>query len=221
MSAKQTQGMSWAEQMDKLFNNELPNNATLNVGNSGSLYAQFGMDDLRIGLERGVVTKALRKSKGSKSAHELSESDIRALKKEIMSPVAVINEDDRNSVLVVTDRVDKQGLPIVVAITKNTQVDYQDAHKITSVYGRVNLANDIARAGNENVIVYNNKRLQELTSVTPVTDRVDTESFEVDNSISQDNGVVKNRINYFAAKANAGEGQSTAERALENFVSPG
>ena len=137
-SLKTTQHMTWDDQMKQYFSKDhgtLKSSDTLCVGKSGSKYSGFAMKDSLIGVPQSTVTKGMREKKGSRSAHELSKTNIINLGKGIMNPVAIVDNENRDCVYVVLDDSDPAGNPVIAVINKNRSIDYTDAHEVISAFG--------------------------------------------------------------------------------------
>jgi hypothetical protein len=137
-SLKTTQHMTWDDQMKQYFSKDhgtLKSSDTLCVGKSGSKYSGFAMKDSLIGVPQSTVTKGMREKKGSRSAHELSKTNIINLGKGIMNPVAIVDNENRDCVYVVLDDSDPAGNPVIAVINKNRSIDYTNAHEVISAFG--------------------------------------------------------------------------------------
>lgn len=168
-SLKETRGMSWEEQAKKVNDKRISSYATLNLGHSGETYAQFDMDDLDIGMNIGDLRKITRDAKGSRSAHALNESVIRALPNEIANPVAVFDNPSRNCVYVLTNQRDGKGNPVVAVIAKNSSDGSGTRmHQVKSAYGMQDVMgymNDHL-AGDAKKVVYNKKAFDSIMAVS-------------------------------------------------------
>lgn len=134
-SLRETENMSWDEQVDMCVNDKARGSETLNLGNSGDTYSEFGMDKLPIAMKISDLRKTMRAPDGSKSAHSLTEEQVRQLDKGVRKPVAVFNNPDRNCVYIVTGIRTSESEPIVATMAKNQQVGYDNAHQVKSAYG--------------------------------------------------------------------------------------
>lgn len=140
-SLKETRGMNWAEQVNKVRDTTISSSATLNLGKSGSIYAEFGMADMDIGMNIGDMRKAMREKSGSRSAHGLSEAVVLALPGEIANPVAVFDNPVRNCAYVLTKQRDSDGNPVVAVVAKNARDGSGTSmHQVKSAYGMKDVA---------------------------------------------------------------------------------
>lgn len=73
-SLRDTENMSWEDQVNRVFGNKMPRSATLTVNKSNTPIESIGADNLPIGMDIGDFRKVTRSSNGSRSAHALSKN---------------------------------------------------------------------------------------------------------------------------------------------------
>ncbi len=167
LSIANTRKMTWKEQMNRYFGKQrtLRSSDSLYLGESeGWIDAKRAPSSPRY-IPTGVVTKAMRKQKGSKSAHELSEKDIRGLEYDIENAPVVVLNPDRNAIIYITENLIAGKGRIVATFDLNNELHGENAHKATSIHRRENPGQMIRNLGKEAVVYVKDKnKLNELLS---------------------------------------------------------
>lgn len=132
-SIRNTRSIPWEEQVRGYFQKDGT------VKSSDSLYLGEsrveGLENAPLYIPTSVITKAIRESKGSRSAHGLQRADILGLKDEIKDAPLVIVNPERNAVVYVTDHRTDSGY-LVAAFDLNNDLFGENAHRATSIHGR-------------------------------------------------------------------------------------
>lgn len=132
-SIRNTRNVPWEEQVRGYFRKDGT------VKSSDSLYLGEsrveGLENAPLYIPTSVITKAIRESKGSRSAHGLQRADILGLKDEIKDAPLVIVNPERNAVVYVTDHRTDSGY-LVAAFDLNNDLFGENAHRATSIHGR-------------------------------------------------------------------------------------
>lgn len=96
----------------------------------------------------------------SKHQHGLTELQIKELPQKLEAPVIIMDSIDaaRNSIIVVTDMLDPDGLPVIVSVKVDGKGQYNnveiDSNFITSYYGRERFNNFMQANINANTLLY-------------------------------------------------------------------
>ena len=127
--------MSWDDQVKGYLNKDgsIKSSDSLYLGTSGSEIN--GVSDAPLYIPTGVVNKAMRDPKGSKSGHSLTRKNIAMLKDGIKNAPAVIVNPARNALIYVTANKDSQGRFIIAAFDMDNNLYGENAHRATSIYG--------------------------------------------------------------------------------------
>ena len=138
-SLRDTEHMSWREQLRKVQNGTIRRSATLRVTHSGAVMRTFGLDTKPIGMNIRDLNKIMRPPKGSRSAHALPLDVVQALEREIAEPKVAFENADRNCLYVVTGQKDNEGNPVVATVLKDkADPDGAPMHQLISAYGMEN-----------------------------------------------------------------------------------
>ena len=154
-SIANTRNLSWLEQIAKYFKGSLKTSDSLYLGVSDENIAEVKSSPLYV--PTSVITKALRKPKGSKSGHELKPKDIKNLSSGIINAVAVIYNPSRNALIYITNNTDEHGHQIVATFSLNNDLFGENAHKATSIHQRADIAPMLKSLGSDSKIYVKNK----------------------------------------------------------------
>ena len=162
-SIKNTRGMTWKKQTDSYFGGKLKSSDSLYLGNSGK-YVR-GISSSPLYIPTSIVTKAMRPQKGSRSAHAMTENDIRGLEKGIREAPAVIYNPDRNALIYIAQEAEKGG-QVVATFDLNNDLFGESAHKATSIHPRESIIPMLEKLGKDAVIyVQNENKFNELAGL--------------------------------------------------------
>ena len=141
-SIKNTRKMAWEDQIDDYFKSKnkrklIKSSDTLYLGETNNLFGEDGVNELPLALPQSEITKAMRRKRdsNSRSAHDMTETDIRDIRDGIDTARAVLYNPDRNSVVYITSN-DSGGFPVVVAAKLNHNLNGDMAHTVTTIHPR-------------------------------------------------------------------------------------
>ena len=157
-SLRNTQNMTYDEQMDAYFNKNgknLSSNDSICLRDTKGVFSTFGMEERLIALTQNVVRKGIE-------THNLTEDDVRLIQKGLDAPVfAIVNP--AQEVLIYTGERDGNGKPVAVIMAPGAQIDFQNVYRITSVHGRNEPLATINNFDNgSRYVVYDENKLAEL-----------------------------------------------------------
>lgn len=156
-----TRDMPWEEQVQGYFRNDgtIKSSDSLYLGKS----SVDGVDNAPMFIPTSVITKAIRSPKGSRSAHALSRKNILSLQEDIKNAPVVIDNPARNSIIYVTEMRDPARNYIVATLDKNNDLYGENAHRVTSIHGRENIAAMLEKLGDDaTVFVRNENKLNQM-----------------------------------------------------------
>lgn len=138
------------------------------------------------------MAKCIRAPRGSKSAHNLSRAIIETLPTQILSPVFVVNEWQRNSFAIITDYKDQNKNHMLIALKLSSEVQNLTVNEIVSFYGRNNLKVYLEKHMNE-IHIIDNKKARSLASLLRLQLPTTLQVSDYENKISlQKENVNKN-----------------------------
>jgi len=132
--------------------------------------------------------------------HGLGAETVKKLPKMLAEPVMVMDSLTRDdSVVVLTDTVDKENRPIIAAIKLDGKGYINDleinANILASTYGRNNFNSFIQRnADNRTILYYNKEKSQELSKIPGIQFPDNLESLDSNTIIRQTRAFVKTKI---------------------------
>ncbi len=193
---------SFAEQVDEVINGTFSRYSDLKVCDTPDILLQVGCEQLPIFYTQRHLRDAL-KEKGytgeSIHHHGLSLEQLYDIPNQLANPVMIYDSlSSNNSIVVVTDKLDNDNLPIIAVIKPNGTAKYDfeivDLNFMVSVYGRNNFENQINRALEDNKILYCNKeKSRVLFSVLGLQLSKGFNSFDFNIIIHQSNNIVNTK----------------------------
>lgn len=136
MSAQNT---TYLDQIEQYYNKKLKSFSYIELGQTPELLVKFGAPKLPLIMLQSTLTKCIRESTGSRSAHELPRDVIESLPQQINCPIFLIQDKPRNSIALISDTEDKNGNKILTAILLDTMQHANRVNEIKSIYGKTNL----------------------------------------------------------------------------------
>lgn len=129
----------FAEQVTQALNHKLNPRNALYVGDTSQLLQEIGLDSLPMLYTQKHLADAVKEK--SAGGHGLTTEDILAMPKVIEQPAIVLDSLTRDdSIVLVSDRLDGDGYPIIMAVRANGTGTYElqqvPSNFITSYYGR-------------------------------------------------------------------------------------
>lgn len=193
-----------AEQIQKALAGELPPRRSVYFGKTSNLLVKLGLKQKPIlASPAHMRDNALPKSPNHPSQHGITQAQFEKIPNYLAHPVMVMDSMTRSdSIVVVTDMLDADGLPIIIAINTAGDGFYQlerervPANFISSVHGRSNFSNHtesdyIENNANNNTFLFIDKeKSQNLFRVLGVQFPVRLNDFGFDKIIRQSRNVV-------------------------------
>ena len=157
----------FAEQVNRAINHMLNPRNAIYVGATSDILQRVGLNDLPMLYTQRHLANALKSKEDG--GHGLTVNDILAMPEIVQHPALIMDSLTRNdSIVLVSDRLDGDGYPIIMAVRTNGTGTYDleqiPSNFITSYYGRNdNFAGFIERAiAADKVLYINKKRSQAL-----------------------------------------------------------
>ena len=193
-----------AEQIQKALAGELPPRRSVYFGKTPNLLVKLGLKQKPLLASPSHMREnSLPKDLNHPSQHGITQAQFEKIPKYLAHPVMVMDSMTRSdSIVVVTDMLDADGLPIIIAINTAGDGFYQlerervPANFISSVHGRSNFSNHtesdyIENNANNNTFLFIDKeKSQNLFRVLGVQFPVRLNDFGFDKIIRQSRNVV-------------------------------
>ena len=110
---------------------------------------------------------------------------------QIFKPILLVDEEQRNSIALITDYKDKNGNNILIALKKHSNVQNIETNEVTSLYRRNNLAPYLAKHSPSDIHVIDNKKAKALASLLRLQLPTTLQAFDYDNNIPPPSSTVK------------------------------
>ena len=153
-----------------------------------------GVKDLPLAIPLRVISKA---QSNKDSSHSIADRIIRELDNGVGDAVATILDPSRNSLLFITP-LKQSDFPVAVSFEMDTEFDWDNVHKGTSIHLRTNLTSTLENLSGTIIyagtIIYvkNKNELESLTKAN-ILDRVQENNKLIDLTVSQNEDDVKNQ----------------------------
>lgn len=157
MSAKIQQNKSenavFRKQLDKYFSGEMPSHEVINVCSTPNVLKLLNSTAKKVVLNQKDLENAVSADKsgntGHTEGHNISKEELYKLSDEIRNPIMILkgNERNKNSVVLITDMVNKNGENVFVPIALDRQNG--KISNISTLYGKKNLSKYIAEHKSE------------------------------------------------------------------------
>lgn len=165
---------SFADQVDEVLAGTFPRGNALYLGKTADILTEVGLNgDLPMLTTAQHIRKANMPKNDAKHQHGLERSQLQSLPQKIAAPVMILDSLNpaSNSIVVVTDMVDKDASPVIAIIRADGQGRYNDVEVdtnfVTSYYGKGGFARFVQKNVNANTILFvNKKKAAKLSAVS-------------------------------------------------------
>ncbi|MBQ7315871.1 MAG: hypothetical protein IJW90_02035, partial [Clostridia bacterium] len=124
------------EQLEDWMQGKMPPNGYFELGQTPSVLVKNGAPDYPLIMQEDKVYKFT-----TDYGHEIAVEDAAQIPLELVDPVFLFKGSVENSMVAVTDILDKSGDPVIVAIHLDKMQKRMHVNRIASVYGKKNIEN--------------------------------------------------------------------------------
>lgn len=189
-------------QLDKFFSGQMSSNEIINVCSTPYILKELGSTAKKIVLKQKDLTNAVSNLETQKrnhtKGHMIDSEEIYKLSDAIRTPILVLkgNSRNENSVVLVTDLINKYGENVLVPISLDRQGG--KISNIASIYGKKNLTNYLTEHSSE-ILAINTKKVGVLANTGVQFSQFinDTVTY-YDDSIAYSTANVKTLSDFFA-----------------------
>ncbi len=136
------------ELVDTVFKNKRSDHV-INVLQTPQVLKALGVKDLPITITARVINKV------KNNKHKVSYKTLADLPNQLREPLMVIkSQSQNNSIVVFTEHVDENGLPVIIALHLDVQETRHNVNKIASVYGLSNFESKVHEWINKGDLLY-------------------------------------------------------------------
>lgn len=129
----------YTRQIDAYYKKRLRSYEMLSLGETPEVLTQRGVPKLPLVMKQSTLTKCVRKSTGSRSAHDLPRSVIEAVPDQICNPIFLLQDKESQSIALISDMEDRDRNKILIAIRLRELKDGVEVNEIKSIYGKTKL----------------------------------------------------------------------------------
>ncbi|MBP1546582.1 MAG: hypothetical protein J6A37_08280 [Oscillospiraceae bacterium] len=171
----------------RYMNNELSNGETVAVGTTPNSLIISGAKKLPLNISQSTLKNTMNPEDvhmhGHSSGHNISADILMNLPKDIRTPLMII-EDEKKNLIAVLDKTDSESRNIICRITLDKEEKQYTVNRISSIYGKNELAAYIDRAIAENRVKAVQKEKAEM-----LLNSIGCQSSKELNAISFDNTI--------------------------------
>ncbi|MCM1125022.1 MAG: hypothetical protein NC429_00985 [Lachnospiraceae bacterium] len=171
--------------IEKFYTGELKSNQIIPIEKTPKYLQILGVPPLPIIIKQSTLAKCIRTAKGSRSAHNLDRKMIETLPEQIRNPILVVEEKERNSLALITDYKDQNGLNMLVALKININIQNMPANEVVSFYGRNNLGIYIGKHAKADIHIVDKNKAKQLTSLLRLQLPTTLQVLDYTNKLSQ------------------------------------
>lgn len=132
-----------------------------------------------------TIDKCTRSPKPNVQGHQLPLKIIRELPKKLRNPVMIFKGSHNNSLVAITNLVDNQNRQVMIAISLNEKSGFHTVNRISSIYGRKNMASYLsAQIQKGNLIAANKKEAEKMLHSARLQLPLENTFIGYDNSIT-------------------------------------
>lgn len=154
---------SFLQQIDKFYRSELRSDALICMGCTPKVLLDLGAENLSLVMKQSVLRKCIRKSRGSRSAHDIPRAVVEKLPNEINSPIAVVKDVSRNAFALILESRDRKGYNILLAVHIKQDIYGSKFNEVKSFYGKSNLRTYFQNIGNKEMFIIDKEKAKRLS----------------------------------------------------------
>ncbi|MBO5093175.1 MAG: hypothetical protein J6C33_02325 [Lachnospiraceae bacterium] len=156
----------YLEQIDKFYKGKLKSFQIIELGNTPDIIVNIGAKKLPLVMKQSNLRKCIREPRGSRSAHQIDREFIENLPAQIENPVLLTKDENRNSIVLISDYKDKNGFYTLIAVQREQIVNGKLVNEIKSIYGKEHLKEYLLKPEIRNELkIIDNKIAKELFRV--------------------------------------------------------
>jgi hypothetical protein len=150
--------MNYKQQLSRFYKGELGRYEAFSFGLPPQILVKHGMPNLEIIMTQSTARKSTRSDAKKRTGHNISRQIMKDLKNQINNPMIVIKNTEKNAFILVTDKKDSEGRPVVVVIHNSQAYNSRKINEIVSIYGRKDFVLYLQRQ-KENIVFEDKKRV--------------------------------------------------------------
>lgn len=153
-------------QIDRFYNKRLETFRLIELGKTPDALINAGAKQLPMIMKQSNLRKCIREPRGSRSAHQIERSFIEQLPEQLETPVLIVRDTTRNSLVLINEYQDKNGYHMLLAVQKEQRINEKLVNEIKSIYGKEHLKEYLQKEEvKNNLIIADNKKVKEMFRV--------------------------------------------------------
>lgn len=162
---KSQQQINYENQIDGVFNGNLPEHSIITVGDTPDILIEHGANKRNMTITMPTVRKIAYPEGYLNGKHNLGISAVKNLPYQLQNPLAILKSKTQdNSFVILTEWNDTQGNPVIAAIHLDKQGALTLENNIASVYGKRNISSLLGDKEQNVIYTKGNKSIKQLLS---------------------------------------------------------
>jgi len=146
--------MNYKQQLSRFYRNQMKESEVFKLGMTPDFLRENGMPALSMQMTQRVARKVTQPGGEGVVGHGISRQIMKDIKRQLENPVMIIGNPGKNAYVIVTDKNDYQGNPVIIAIHCNRKFERKRVNEIKSIYGRHNFEKYIKREKMKGNVIY-------------------------------------------------------------------
>ena len=162
---KSQQQINYENQIDGVFNGNLPEHSIITVGDTPDILIEHGANKRNMTITMPTVRKIAYPEGYLNGKHNLGISAVKNLPYQLQNPLAILKSKTQdNSFVILTEWNDTQGNPVIAAIHLDKQGALTLENNIASVYGKRNISSLLGDKEQNVIYTKGDKSIKQLLS---------------------------------------------------------
>jgi len=128
--------MNFKQQLAAFFRGELKRHEVIFLGQTPPILLEHGMSNLGIFISQATLKKVYRPQDSVATGHGISRQILKTVKEQIENPLMILKGNSNKSFVIVTEKIDCNKRPVVVAIHSDVDFVFEKRNEIKSIHGR-------------------------------------------------------------------------------------
>lgn len=178
---------AYLKQLDRFSQGKLKHFDTINLGNAFNLFEMLHIPTTELVVAQSVISNSLMSedqgNANHSQGHDLDYVILKEIPDSIRNPILVINGKFPDTIVVVTELLNKENSNIIIPISLNQRGIKSSVNKITTIFSKKHLLNYLNRFQND-ILAYNKEKAEKLFTTIGCQLPKTTSAICYDNSIT-------------------------------------
>ncbi|MEZ3420595.1 MAG: ssDNA-binding domain-containing protein [Eubacterium sp.] len=193
LSSAEQENTQFENQLEEYLNGTFKPHEYITVCSTPLSLQICDVPNLQVTVNQSTIQKIISNdNKKIPHAHDIDIEDLKQLPNQLRNPVMILKGSKPDSLVLITDITDNQDKTIIISLDINKPGFNQSVNKITSMYGKDNIANYLSnQIQSGNLIAQNTEKSQQLLSITGLQSSETTNVIDYTDSICYSADFVK------------------------------